>query len=59
MKFKAIEEYDNYLNEIKQDLKEIDEYLKEHPNHNTKGNYETIKHIFDTITTTDTSLYKN
>lgn len=36
MKFKAIEEYDNYLNEIKQDLKEIDEYLKEHPNHKYK-----------------------
>ncbi|MBQ7927425.1 MAG: hypothetical protein IJ287_01570 [Methanobrevibacter sp.] len=48
MKFKTIEEYDNYLNEIKQDLEEIAEYLKEHPeSQGTKGNYETIKHIFD------------
>lgn len=52
MKFKTIEDYDEYLNEIKQDLDEIDEYLKEHPESiGTKGNYETIKYVYD--------IYKN
>ena len=49
MKFKTIEEYDNYLNEIKEELDEIEEYLKERPeSFGTKGNYETIKYVYDT-----------
>ena len=52
MKFETIEDYDDYLNGILKDLDEIEEYLKEHPeSQGTKGNYETIKYVYD--------IYKN
>ena len=48
MKFETLEDYDNYLNGIKEDLNEIEEYLKEHPeSFGTKGNYETIQYVHD------------
>ncbi|WP_406534348.1 hypothetical protein [Methanobrevibacter sp.] len=48
MKFETIEDYDDYLNGILKDLEEIEEYLKEHPeSQGTKGNYETIKYVYD------------
>ena len=44
MKFKTLEDYDNYLSGIQKDLDEMAEYLKEHPEKlGTRGNYETLK----------------
>lgn len=52
MKFETIEDYDNYLDELEKELKDIDEYLKKHPEkQGTQGNYETIKYVYD--------IYKN
>ncbi|MBE6508562.1 MAG: hypothetical protein E7Z77_04015 [Methanobrevibacter sp.] len=52
MKFKTLEDYDNYLENLEKELKDIDEYLKEHPEkQGSRGNYETIKYIHD--------IYKN
>ena len=52
MKLKTIEDYDNYLNELEIQLKEIDDYLKDHPEkQGTRGNYETLQYIYN--------IYKN
>ena len=51
MKFKTIEDYDDYLNGIQKDLDEIGKYLKEHPESlGTKGNYETLESLYDIYT---------
>ena len=48
MKLKTIEDYDNYLNELETDLKDIEDYLKGHPEkQGTRGNYETLKYLYD------------
>lgn len=48
MKFETIEDYDNYLHNLEKELKDIDEYLKEHPEkQGTRGNYETMKYVYD------------
>lgn len=48
MKFKTIEDYDDYLNGIQKDLDKIGKYLKEHPeSFGTKGNYETLEYLYD------------
>lgn len=48
MKFKTIEDYDDYLNGIQKDLDKIGKYLKEHPESlGTKGNYETLESLYD------------
>lgn len=48
MRFETIEDYDDYLNDIKKDLDKIDHYLKEHPKSlGTRGNYMTLKHLYD------------
>lgn len=48
MRLKTIEDYNNYLDELKKDLRDIDDYLKEHPEkQGTRGNYETLKYVYD------------
>ena len=48
MKFKTLEDYDDYLNGLQKDLEKISKYLKEHPESlGTKGNYETLEHIYN------------
>ena len=52
MKFETIEDYDNYLAELEEDLNDMEEYLKEHPEKlGTQGNYETLQYLY--------SIYKN
>ena len=48
MLFNTIEGYDKELKDMKQELEETKEYLKEHPEkHGTRGNYETMKYLYD------------
>lgn len=48
MKFETIEDYDNYLDELEKELKDIDDYLKEHPEkQGTGGNYETMEYVYE------------
>ena len=48
MKFETIEDYDNYLDELEKELKDIDDYLKEHPEkQGTRGNYETMEYVYE------------
>ena len=48
MKFETIEDYDNYLDELEKELKDIDDYLKQHPEkQGTRGNYETMEYVYE------------
>ncbi|WP_405268685.1 hypothetical protein [Methanobrevibacter sp.] len=52
MKLETIEDYDNYLDELEADLRDIGDYLKDHPEkQGTRGNYETLKYLYE--------IYKN
>lgn len=50
MIFTTIEEYDKELKDMELELKETEEYLKNHPEkQGTKGNYETMKYLYNLI----------
>lgn len=47
MKYETLEKYDKELNEIKEDLMNMEKYLKRHPESiGTRGNYETCQYIY-------------
>lgn len=47
MKYKTLEKYDKELNEIKEDLTNMEKYLKRHPKSiGTRGNYEICQYIY-------------
>ena len=46
--FKTLEAYDNELSKMKTELNETKEYIEKHPEKlGTKGNYETLKFLYD------------
>ena len=59
MKFETLEDYDNYLNGIKEDLNEIEEYLKEHPESlEQRATMKQCNMFMTSITATNWSLFK-
>lgn len=48
MRFETLEEYDDELNEMKEDLSRMKEYIEKHPDElGTKGNYEGYEYIYN------------